>query len=291
MKRPPRNDHLSDNEIYEIEKLAQKARDTVGRTDEGPIAYDIFNILEDLDIRLLKHPIPARGERPGFSAVLLYRQDAGDSLFFLGLNTADHFDRQIFAIAHELYHFFTKSGPHLSYLKDEETDKNELKANRFAAEFLFPEGSLEDEVREEFDRNDLLRVPTHIIMRFSAKLHCRWGLPYRALIRRFHETSRISDKQYEELYAIDERDSDGYFYRIARAFDRHAFQRLNKVTKEKGTSPENIDIIIRNYENGLIRFEAFQKAMDLFGKKVGEILPEDEKKTPGHDKGGGGHRP
>ena len=49
------------------------------------------------------------------------------------------FSKQIFAIAHELYHFFTKTGSHLSRQDGQESDLVEAKANWFAAEFLLPE--------------------------------------------------------------------------------------------------------------------------------------------------------
>jgi Zn-dependent peptidase ImmA (M78 family) len=133
---------LNEVQIEEIRKLARDKRGYLSIAGEVPIANDIFTILEQLDIILLEYPINSEGDNPAFSAAIMYSEENNKELAFIGLNTAAYFDKQVFAIAHELYHYFTKTGSHLSRLDDVENNLVEAKANRFAAEFLFPEVAL-----------------------------------------------------------------------------------------------------------------------------------------------------
>ena len=100
---------LSPMEIESIRKLANTQRLALGFIGENPIANDILTILEKLNIILLEFPIASERDKPAFSAMILCSEEGGQSLVFIGLNTADYFDRQTFAICHELYHFYTKT--------------------------------------------------------------------------------------------------------------------------------------------------------------------------------------
>ena len=97
---------LNEKQIQDIRMLARAKRQELGFVGETPIANDIFTILERLNIRLLEYPIISEGDRPAFSAAVMYSKEGNQELVFIGLNTADYFDKQIFAIAHELYHFY-----------------------------------------------------------------------------------------------------------------------------------------------------------------------------------------
>ena len=108
-----------------------------------------------MGILLLEYPIKSDGEKPAFSAALIYSTEGNKELAFIGLNTADYFDKQIFAIAHELYHFYTKTGSHLSRSSEEVDNLVETEANRFAAEFLLPENTLKNIVLAEFKTSSL----------------------------------------------------------------------------------------------------------------------------------------
>ena len=134
----------------------------------------------------------------------MYSEEGGQKLVFIGLNTADYFDRQIFAIAHELYHYYSKTGSHLSRLEEEGESIVEVQANRFAAEFLLPQSILESIVLDEFKTSCLERIQFKTLLRFIARLQCTWWLPYRSLVRRLKETGAISNKQYQELQLTNE---------------------------------------------------------------------------------------
>jgi Zn-dependent peptidase ImmA (M78 family) len=175
---------LNEIQIENIRKLAGDERRKLGFIGETPIANDIFTILENMNILLLEYPIKSDDVKPAFSAALMCSTEGDKELVFIGLNTADFFDKQIFAIAHELYHFYTKTGSHLSRLSEEEDSYVEAEANRFAAEFLLPESILKSIVLDEFKTSSLRKIQTKMLLRFIARLQCVWWLPYRSLFKR-----------------------------------------------------------------------------------------------------------
>jgi Zn-dependent peptidase ImmA (M78 family) len=273
---------LNEVQIEEIRKLAGERRQSLSIMGEMPIANDIFTILAQLNIKLLEYPIQSDGDRPAFSAAIMYSVEDGDELVFIGLNTADYFDKQIFAIAHELYHYYTKTGSHLSRLSDVDNNIIEAKANRFAAEFLLPEMTLKSIILDEFKSSKLHKKSEKAILRFIARLQCTWWLPYRSIVRRLYEIGAILEEQYQSLYDIDERSPDAEYGRLGTAFNCEIFKNLNCKTNTIGTSMRDIEIIIRNFEDGLITedklidaLQLFDKSPDDFGYSV-DITDEDE---------------
>lgn len=257
---------LSEIQLEEIRKLAEKTRHSLGFVGYTPIANDIFTILDNEGILLLEYPIKSDGEKPAFSAALMYSKEGNKELAFIGLNTADYFDKQVFDIAHELYHYYTKTGSHLSRPSEEENDLVEKTANRFAAEFLLPENTIKSIVLKEFKTSSLEKKQTKTLLRFIARLQCTWWLPYRSLVKRLKEINAISDEQYNKLFAIDERDTDGEYGRMGKAISEEVFLKLNKATNNIGTSPKDIEIIIRNFEDELIDEDKFTNTLALFNK-------------------------
>jgi len=258
---------LDDVQIDHIRKLARDKRsEFAGISEKTPVANDIFTILEQLNIHLLEFPIQSENDHPAFSAAILCCEDNGDSLVFIGLNTADYFDKQIFAIAHELYHYFTKTGYHLSRSNDPVNTILEAMANRFAAEFLFPASELRSTVLDEFKTPDLNDVPEKALLRFIVRLQCIWWLPYRSLVKRLYEIGAVNETRYDALYEVNERDPDSEYYRIGLAFNDEVFAKLNSKTNRIGTSMKDIDIILRNYEDGLLSEDELVETLKLFAK-------------------------
>lgn len=272
---------LNEIQIEEICKLAKEKRRLLGYIGDTPIANDIFVILENLGIQLLEYPVKSDGEKQAFSAALMYSTEGDKELVFIGLNTSDYFDKQVFAIAHELYHFYTKTASHLTRLKEEEDSLIEVKANRFAAEFLLPESTLKSIIIDIFKKSSLKEVKINTLLRFIAKLQCDWWLPYRSIVKRLKEIDAISDEKYNQLYKINERDMNSEYARMGKGLNEEVFLKLNRATNNIGTSSKNIDIVIRNFEDNLIDEGQFNDILNLFGKKTDdfgykiEVSPED----------------
>ena len=272
---------LNEIQIEEICKLAKEKRRLLGYVGDTPIANDIFVILENLGIQLLEYPIRSDDDKQAFSAALMYSTEGDMEIVFIGLNTSDYFDKQVFAIAHELYHFYTKTASHLTRLKEEEDSLIEVKANRFAAEFLLPESTLKSIIIDVFKKSSLKQIKINTLLRFIAKLQCDWWLPYRSIVKRLKEIDTISDEQYCQLYKIDERDMNGEYAHIGKGLNEEVFIKLNSATNNIGTSSKNIDIVIRNFEDNIIDESQFSEVLNLFGKKTDdfgykiEVSPED----------------
>jgi Zn-dependent peptidase ImmA (M78 family) len=262
---------LNEVQIDEIRKLAKEKRRFLGFVGETPIANDIFTILDKLGIMLLEYPIESEGDKPAFSAAIMYSEKGDNALTFIGLNTADYYDKQIFAVAYELYHYYTKSGSHLSRLEDAEHSLVEAKANRFVAEFLLPKSELESIILKEFKTSSLKDVFYKTLVRFVARLHCTWWLPYRSLVKRLYEIGSISTIQYEKLYSVNERDSDGEYGKIGKAVNKEDFSKLNKPTMTIGSSQNEIEIIIRNFEDNLIDEDKFAETLSFFNRTPEEF--------------------
>jgi len=257
---------LSLEDIEAIQAKAARKRFELGFSHDPPVGSVINVILDRLGILLVEIPVEPEGDKPTFSAIIFCSEEEGDSFAFIGTNSADYFDKQIFAIAHELYHFFTKSGSHITLQGSSKDDLNEAKANWFAAEFLLPERALKQQLFTEFKTYTLNTIPIKTLLRFIARLHCTWWLPYRSLVKRLWEIEAITKQQYAELYAVDERDLSGEYGRIGLSLQSDVFIKLNEVTRTRGTSPKGLENIIRNFEANLIDEKKFIKLLDLFNR-------------------------
>lgn len=253
---------LDKYQIYEIIKLADEKRRQFGFIGRTPVANDIQTILEELNIKLLQLPIESKGDECSFSAAIMYNEE--EDLTFIGINTDDYFDKQIFSICHELYHYFLKSGYHLSRLQKGQDDLLEAKANRFAAEFLLPQSELKNIIFEEFKTESLNTISNKALIRFIARLYCKWWLPYHSILLRLLEVSAISKKQFDEIYDVDERKENSEFARICKTINSDIYIKLNTKTKKIGASADLIEIIIKNFEDGLISEDDFEEKLKLF---------------------------
>src|SRR6266542_275897 len=118
---------------------------------------DVETIAANLGIVVRK--TPAEDEISGF----LLKQPQGGAV--IGINTLHHPNRQRFTIGHEIGHFMLHDFDEVHVdkfvvrLRNEASssgeDKEEVEANRFAAELLMPRHMLERELAQ-FAMNDLL---------------------------------------------------------------------------------------------------------------------------------------
>jgi Zn-dependent peptidase ImmA (M78 family) len=264
------NNSLSIKDIKKIKDLAKEKRGSLGCSGDLPIANDLYMILEKYRIVLLEYPIEDESDRPTFSAVMHYCDFEGEPIIFIGLNTADYYDKQVFAIAFELYHFYENGGKHFRLQNYSEDNLIETKANRFAAEFLLPEEALRNKIFDEFNSFSLKNISTNVLLRFIARMHCIWWLPYRSLVKRLLEIDAITNTQYQLLYEVDERKVEGEYRKIGQTIQKDIFTKLNTKTKTINSSSWAIETVIRNFENNLIDEDSFVKILGLFDKQ-----PED----------------
>ena len=260
---------LDEKQIYEVKKLASDTRQFFGALQNVPIGSDIRLLLEKKDILLCEYPYPDTEGTHTYGNITWFKTEE-DTITFIGLNTSSYYDEQIFAIAHEIYHYTTKTGKAYTPNMDYEDTLTEKQADRFAAELLLPVEALIDAVMGTFNDSDMFRISDNKVLRFIARIHCDWWLPYQSIVNRLYEEKIISEEQYERLYEIDCRSENGIYRRILKNTDSEISDLLNKKTKTVGVSNRVIEIIISNYEDGFIDDDEFIETLTLFDKK-----PED----------------
>ena len=129
-------------------------------------------------------------------------------------------------MAHELYHYITKTGKAYETDMDEEDKRTEKMADRFAAELLLPSETLNHMVMAQFKTSCLKKVTNLRLLRFIARLQSEWWLPYRALVLRLNEEKYITDEQVDTLFKIDDRDKESIYGKI---FLQHCSRQLHEI--------------------------------------------------------------
>ena len=271
------NPVLNKQDVFALEQLAAEKRRAF---DIGmqPVGENIFKLIRKEGIYLMYLPIEIEPttQQP-FSAMYVSLCEGERKISFIGLNTADYYDKQIFALAHELYHHYHNDETHLCRISDEESQLYELKANRFAAEFLLPTEKLQDELKEVNGGDvGLTGWKQPALLRLIARLHCEYRLPYRAIVRRFKEIDAIDEEQFVSLEAMPARDETSVYYQIGCTMKPEIFKALNKKTQLTGTDGDNLETMIRNYEEGIISLSELDDSLDLFQKTLHDFGLADE---------------
>lgn len=192
-------DKLTWDEIEEIKILSKEKRHDYG---VAPIGLNIFKYIRDKEKNIYFEGDEFNNSN--FDA-LIYLPDKNSEIAFIILNKAKPLVNQIFAAAHEYYHYIKdideiKKEPIICSLADSKI-KREQRASRFAAEFLLPEEALRNEVKRvinalksDFDDASFVSVLCYV-------LSISYGLPLKAVIYRLCEEKYINNvKVYEDNY-------------------------------------------------------------------------------------------
>lgn len=256
---------LTEEQIVEIKNLADSTRKEFGIFGDVPIAKDIFMLLEKKGVILCQYPFQTEKESHMDANITWFETKYGP-ITFIGLNTSLYFDEQIFALAHELYHFITKTGKAYEADEEEEDKLTEKKADRFAAELLLPDDVLRSRVISQFKNSDLSMVAELRLLRFIARLQDEWWLPYRSLVLRIWEEGYIGEDMFDNLFGMDDRKSDSKYGRIFSNMAQDCFKILNEKTMRTDISSHVLEVFIQNYEDGIMTDDNFVELLGLFGK-------------------------
>lgn len=268
---------LDQSDIFTITSLVRDKRNYLN-VGMGPIGDNIFKLARKLNIKLVFLPID-NTDNPtnAFSALYLESKEVSKNVVFIGLNTFQHYDRQIFSIAHEFYHHWTGTTLSVCHLEDEQSQITELKANRFAAEFLLPTDTLLQEIGERTGGKQNLYESTDLgLFRFIALLHCDYRLPFKAIVRRLIEINAITESQFKKLNSENARDETGTYYKLGLNQNKEIFEKLNLRTKSFGVDGENLDMMINFLERNAITLEELANDLSLFGKNLSDFQLEEE---------------
>ena len=192
----------------EIKEVQAKAREKLSdcKKEHDVIGTQIFSILS-LNARVFYYPLGKAGPW-GITYMWGNCSDIVTQKPFIAINTSIAEDAQVFAAAHELYHiWFDQRAESISTSILSETngggvqlDDAELKANRFAAEFLVDERILQQEMR--IYSIDQKSVGIRDILQLSAL----FTVPYRTIVKRLNEINIINKNDCTKLLGMTERD-------------------------------------------------------------------------------------
>jgi len=185
---------LSEKEIDEIKILAKEKRVNYAL---APIGDKIFNFIAEQNCNLHFELIELESDKVDG---MLYIPKSGDDKAYIILNGNKPFINQIFAAAHEYYHYIKdyeaiKEQPYICCLSSLK-DINEKKASRFAAELLLPEEALKTEIKSFRNRcswGDKRDIGFDMYAVISAILTIKYQMPLKAVIYRLHEEGYIDN--------------------------------------------------------------------------------------------------
>lgn len=185
---------LTSDEILQIKNQAKDARGRYGLN--APIGTNIFSFLEqkgDIVFQL-------QDFKESELDAMIIKYSAKSQKKYIIINSDKPLINQIFAAAHEFYHYlysFIGNPQNSIVCTFSKNDKEEIKANRFAAEFLLPEEALKDEVYSfsKFIDGKFLNAPIARQIVFCFYLTTKYSIPLKAVMYRLMEEN-ISNTDY-----------------------------------------------------------------------------------------------
>lgn len=267
------------DKIHEAIARLRKDKNIVNRD----IKDDVFILLEN-ECKVLYYPI--RDSK----LWAFYQKDKyedGSPRKFVFINTSLPYEKQIFAAAHELAHIWgvasdtpeklISSSDDDSPIRMEEavaddSSKDELIANRFAAEFLMNAETIKGMYKKWIQNNDPLSSDDKR-MDFILSLMDYYIAPYKMTVLRLEELGIISSADAEKLLAVP-RDGENSINHLQKRMGRCA--RNNEITKTKKFA-NFIDLAIQDYRKERITFSKMKQLMSIFGMTPEEMgISEEE---------------
>lgn len=184
------NGELSSSEIKQLKKQAKDLRGTYGVT--APIGVNIFSLMsqnDDIVFQLQSF------KNSGVDAMIIKYSNKSSRKYII-INSDKPLINQVFAAAHEYYHYqfsFNGTTRDSFVCSFDKNDKEEIKANRFAAEFLLSEEALKVELEEfqkfqtKFDEQPVVKQ-----IAFCFALVFKYAIPLKAVLYRLREENIFS---------------------------------------------------------------------------------------------------
>lgn len=195
---------LSVSEIQQIKKQSKDSRGVYGVN--APIGMNVFSMIaQNNDIVFQLQDF----KNSELDAMIIKYSPKSNRKYII-INSEKPLINQIFAAAHEYYHYlysFTGNTKDSIVCFFNKNDKEEIKANRFAAEFLLPEDALSIEVEQlikYYGTFEQVPLPKQIL--FCFLLVIKYSLPLKAVMYRLKE-EKITDidfmiNHYKEIKKI-----------------------------------------------------------------------------------------
>jgi len=198
---------LKENDVDEIKLLVKEKRVNYAL---APIGEKIFNFIIEQNVNLSFELVNFETDNVDG---MLYIPESGEDKAYIIINGNKPFINQIFAAAHEYYHYIRdyetiKEKPYICRLSSL-LNLNEKKASRFAAELLLPEEALRVELKlfkKKFNWQDRKDFGFEEYAIISMLLTIKYQLPLKAVIYRLHEEKYIGNiEKFTEDYDVIKR--------------------------------------------------------------------------------------
>lgn len=242
----------------EIAKLQKNARSKLGECKKtyDVIGTQVFAVLS-LYARVIYYPLGC-GAPWGFTRMSGSKDGEVCSKPFVAINTSIPSDCQVFAAAHELYHIWYDDKADVvpaTLLDESNDDRNELRANRFAAEFLVDAALLRQEM-------ELHGISTNkIAIKDILVLAALFVVPYPTMVKRLNEIGVIDKKSRDNFLAVSMEDVAMYRKRYA----------VSVPESDGRTAIDNmVELAVCAYENRHITYEKLEYLLFL-----NSLKPED----------------
>ncbi|MFL0251150.1 ImmA/IrrE family metallo-endopeptidase [Clostridium neuense] len=265
---------LEKEEIEDVQRIVNSKLGEYKKTNQI-IKEDIFKILE-MNCKVIYYPIED-DEICGF--VYNFKNHK-----FVYINSYIPYEKQIFTAAHELYHIWysdIRAGELLKSVVLEETinfkdiKTEDIKANRFGAEFLVPKDVLLNELQ-------IRKIGKNLIgLREIVELMDIFLVPYKTLIRRLYEIEYLTEDKCLELLKEEDRKEDVGVVLWQKRLK--LCKRNNERTKEIKFD-DMLDMALRLYEKKQITYDKLKYILSLSNctpeefniRKEKIVLPSEE---------------
>ena len=256
---------LTESEALKVKDYAA-SKLGVCRKMNDIIGTQIFQILS-LHARVIYYPL-GKESVWGFTRIKGARGGGQSQKPFVVINSSIPIDCQVFAAAHELYHIWEDDKVDVvpAYVMDDETgDRNELKANRFAAEFLVEEELLIKELRTYGIASDNVSLKDILIL---SELFC---VPYRTMVKRLFEIGFITKTDRNRFLNASEQE-------VMIARKRYA---LSIPQGDEKIAIDNLtELAVDAYENKRITFEKLEYLLDISNLKPVDVGISESENNP-----------
>ena len=272
------NEFLNPLAKAELEEIVNKVNMCLGKYKKANriIKEDIFKILE-MNAKTIYYPIED-DDICGF----VYKFKGYK---FCYINSYIPLEKQVFAAAHELYHILydaIEKGELICMeaidedVATNQSNREDLKANRFAAEFLVPE----EVFRNELSIRGILK--DSIDLNGVVELMDVFLVPFKTIVRRLYEIDYISKYRFKEFLAEEDRKENTGIMLLQKRLG--LCRRNNDRTKEIKID-KLVDTAIKLYERNEITYEKLVYLLSLSNFKPSDfnifeeecyVAPEDE---------------
>jgi Zn-dependent peptidase ImmA (M78 family) len=257
---------LSRREINEIKTLAREKRVEYGI---APIGKNIFDFItsNEKNIYFEKQAFDNK-ELDG----MIFVPSKSRNIAFIILNSNQPLLNQIFATAHEYYHFLTdieliSKNPHICSLSHL-GEKSEQKASRFAAEFLLPDDALRKEINNWLsiiNKQEVEDAEIEDITILCYILTTKFCLPLKAILYRLFEEGYIESKMFDLLISNYEFIKDT-FIKAKNVYKREIEELLSN--ENPYIHEVMYEMVPKAFRNGFVSIDTLQRDAKLLNLDI-----------------------